>query len=486
MNAGFNSVAAALSAATADVRVRLVDPIFKGNERFYVLDTNVLLFDPKGFIQSFGEHHVVIPGPVLDELDGQKHHPQLGFFAREAVRRIVEAKNGSNLLQGVVTSGGGTLRVSASPHNFKKLPAGFQRNHDGLILLTVQELQERHPGRDVVLVSKDLYLRVKAEAMGLLAEDYRCGQSPPMDQMAVGYVKQQLTKRNFARLLHEHRLPIHDVCLDSTLRIHPNAGFLFSDETDLGHSALAIYMPQKGYFYLVHQPPHSPDRKSSDSSIVSPRDSLQALAYALAVHPDIDLLTLVGPAGSGKTLIALKAALALLDQPNSKYRHIIVFRPNQEMGRAVGFLPGSLSEKTAPWVIPIQQALRRLGDPERFMDDEGDKKRGVSVQIINAIQGTTYPGYILIIDEGQNFSPLEIRAIITRAGAIDGVNTKVIVTGDPDQVTHPVLDKRSNGLVHVVDRFIGPEVKDFSNIYAHVAFEKVFRSRLAEVAARRL
>ena len=458
------------------------------NRKIYVIDTSVFMHDPD-VVEHLEDNIIVVPIWVVEELDKLKKHANgRGSTARLASRRLDEYQG--SLKDGVETKSGGELYISYDINEQDGLPVGLELTNDNRVILVAMKWQRTNGGRKVVLISKDTNLRLKANACGIYAEDYRYNKGAHFDDLYTGTAtiaigEQQLSI--FDRLQEKGFVseaeisPVPGGCPN---QLFPNQCCIFTDIH--GNSARVIYKKAKRQFVALRVAP----RKS-----VVPKNPEQEFAYALLMDPDILLITLIGRAGTGKTLMALLAGYASLGEP---YKQMVVYRPNIELGRSLGFLPGTLEEKFEPWMQPILDNFdlifktSKTGDETKGVPGRGRKgakpdpdtdqvrefmNHGMfEISPISFLRGRSLHHRFVIIDEAQNLTPHEIKTIITRIGS----GSKVVLTGDLEQIDNNFLDATSNGLFYVVQHFKGQE------IYGHIAMQKTERSRLAELAAKLL
>lgn len=429
----------------------------------FIIDTNVLLHDPDA-IRKFKDNDVVIPLVVLEELDSLKRNlDELGKNSRHVIRYIDSLKDlkAGNLHQGVKTPNGIVVRVQVETKLPEKrtFPLPLDRNRNR-VLWVAQQLGEA--GERVVLVSKDFVLRVKAEAIGIAAEDFESSKAS-YDNLYKGYRKIEVTKRDIDSFFKDGSLAldIRDVA--------PNEYFILSCPEQ--SSAVGKYNPASKKLeplLKIHR----------DIWGIHPLNVEQKCALDLLLRDDIKLVTLVGQAGTGKTLLALAAGMKkVFDE--STHSRILVSRPIIPLGKDIGYLPGSKEEKLSHWMQPIYDNLEYLC---RSIDGKGNgdetqrwilESKKIEMEAVTYIRGRTLPKMWMIIDEAQNLTPHEVKTIISRAGQ----GTKVVLTGDPTQIDNPYLDKDSNALTFTVGRF-----KDYP-IYGHVYLDRTERSELAALAA---
>ncbi len=431
----------------------------------YVLDTNVLLHDPQA-IFSFEDNDVIIPIFVIEEVDQFKREgSERGRNAR-TISRMLDAlreKNGS-LSAGVPLDGGGTLRV-ALPRKRERLAVALDpSNADHAILQTAIEVRDNSPERRTVLVTMDTNLRIRADTLGVEPENYE-SQRVQIDDLDAGTVEITVTDEAIDGFYERHELP-----LPYEMKLNPNVCVQLHGSTD-GSGALGRWDASKERIV--------PLRTQGEVMGIRPRNREQAFALDLLTDESIKLVTLVGKAGTGKTLLALAAALKRTIEDGA-YSRVLVSRPIIPLGRDIGYLPGSVDEKLNPWLQPIFDNLELLVGA-------ASSKKGLSMQkLINDgfiqvepltyIRGRSLPHQYLVVDEAQNLTPHEVKTIITRSGQ----GTKVVLTGDPYQIDNPYVDSASNGLTIVTDRFKA------ERLAGHVVLAKGERSELAELASNLL
>ena len=429
----------------------------------FVIDTNVLLHDPRA-IRNFKDNDIVIPLGVLEELDGMKRQTdELGKNAREVVRYIdslKESKKGS-LHSGVSMENGSTIRIHIDTQAKEKssLPLAMDRSAHRILLAAFQ-IKEK--GESVVLVSKDFVMRVKAEALDIEAEDYenlKCSFAG----MYKGYRKLEVPKRDIDLFYKNGFIPMEIEGLA------PNEYCILSSPEQ--SSAIGKYNQEKRRLEPLI-------KISRDIWGILPLNIEQKCALDLLLRDDVKLVSLIGQAGTGKTLLALAAALRkVLDEP--VYSRILVSRPIMPLGKDIGYLPGTKEEKLFHWMQPIYDNLEYLcqssGGPTSGAETQKwiVESKKIEMEAVAYIRGRTLPKMFIIIDEAQNLTPHEVKAIISRAGK----GTKVVLTGDPTQIDNPYLDKDSNALTFVVGKF-----REYP-IFGHVLLERTERSELAAAAA---
>ncbi|MDR3378448.1 MAG: PhoH family protein [Verrucomicrobiae bacterium] len=428
----------------------------------YILDTNVLLHDPNSLL-NFDEHYVLVPIEVIEEIDRFKREStELGRNARTVSRMLDGFRGEGSLSKGVELPNGGKLKIAfhRNGHGETVFP---KESVDDRILALAAGIQQAQPKGATILVSKDINLRIKADALGLLAEDYETDRVFVTD-LYTGMVDLTVSAEKIAAFRAKSELP-----LESGKKYCPNEYCTLMDESNPKKALLTKVDPTGTKLIPIH------DCREGVWGI-KPRNKEQHFALDALLDDRVKLVTLMGKAGTGKTLVALAAGLKRVVN-DREFRRLIVARPTISMGKELGFLPGSLEEKLAPWMQPIHDALEMLSDLNMGHDHRrsGDLMRNGSIMVeaLSYIRGRSIANQFMIIDEAQNLTPLEAKTIITRVGH----GTKIVFTGDPYQIDNPYVDSSSNGFNYIVSRF-----RDQA-IAAHVELQKGERSELAELAA---
>ncbi len=437
-------------------------------KKIFVIDTNVLLHDPRA-IFSFEDNDVIIPIVVIEELDKfKKNIDEMGRNARQVSRILDEFRRENKLSQGVSLKGGGTLRVELNHQSPQHLPNELIASKgDNRILATALNLHHAKEEVPVVLVTKDTNLRIKADALGLTAEDYESDRIT-LEELYSGEVELTVEPG-----VIEQFYDSGETALPQDAQIFPNQFAMIKNSANPSQTALARYSKQKHALVPIVATKHGVWGINS-------RNKQQQFALDLLLNDDIRLVSLVGKAGTGKTLLALAAGLERTIESRT-FARLVVSRPVFPLGKDIGFLPGDIEEKLKPWMQPIRDNLDFLmGTSQSVVRGKGRKDLQslfdlgmIEVEPLTYIRGRSMPNQYLIVDEAQNLTPHEIKTIITRAGE----GTKIVLTGDPYQIDNPYIDSSSNGLSFVVERF-----KEEA-IAGHITLMKGERSDLAELAA---
>jgi PhoH-like ATPase len=428
----------------------------------FVIDTNVFIHRPEA-IFSFRDNEVVIPLWVLEELDNlKKDRDERGRNAREIIRLLDEISRHGSLQEGVKMDNGSLLRVELGRRgDVEELPPDLEGNkNDNKILLTAYSLQRA--GRRVFFVSKDISARLKATALGIKAVDYE-KQKVNIQTLYRGFVELDASQETLKALRTEGFVPSHT-------RLAANE-FVVLKEAKGSDSALARFDAKTGRLALTED--------SAAVSAIRPLNIQQQMAFDLLLDDSLSLVTLVGKAGTGKTLLALAAGLKKV-LTEERFSRVLLARPVIPMGRDIGYLPGAKTEKLSNWMQPVFDNLEYILSADRKLRDltidQLISRRLIEIEALTYIRGRSLPNQFIIIDEAQNLSPHEVKTIVSRAGT----GTKVVLTGDPYQIDSPYLDSNSNGLNYLVEAFKGQEM------FGHVTLERSERSPLAELAAELL
>lgn len=441
-------------------------------QKIFVIDTNILLFDPQA-LHKFGDNQVVIPITVIEEIDRfKKDLNENGRNARQFSRMMDELRTKGSLQKGVKLPSGGSLRVDLLQNISHELPNELHgdKADNRILSIAYQEVKKHGPDK-VSFITKDTNLRIKADALGIPAEDYE-SNSVSIEELYTGIGVFDVGAEAIAQFYAEKKLPIDDK------NVLPNQFVVLRDQNNPSHSAIGRYDVRMGAVVPLIRSPEG-------TWGLHPKNVEQSFALDLLLNDDVQLVSLVGKAGTGKTLLAIAAGLQkTLDE--GRYQRLLVSRPIFPMGKDVGFLPGDLEQKLNPWMQPIFDNIEFLmGGSENRHRRGTASARGIqelinqgmlNIEPLTYIRGRSIPNQYLIVDEAQNLTPHEIKTILTRAGE----NTKVVLTGDCYQIDNPYVDSASNGLAHVVERMKNEEIS------GHVSLVKGERSPLAELSSNLL
>ncbi|MBI3534823.1 MAG: PhoH family protein [Deltaproteobacteria bacterium] len=440
-------------------------------QKAFILDTNVLLFDPNA-IFKFGNNEVIIPIVVIEEIDHFKRDmSENGRHARMFSRLIDNMRAAGELSKGVKLPGGGVLSVELG--GYAPLPLELSMDKaDNRILAIAISLKKEQPKRPVIFVTKDTNLRIKADALSISAQDYEQSSVQP-EELYSGTLVISVE----AHLVDEFYSQKKLVYQEASQTFKPNQYGVLKDTTNPNHTAMVRYSKELDALVPLYKP-------AEGLWGIFPKNAEQAFAIDALMNDDIKLVSLVGKAGTGKTLLAIAAGLSkTVDE--GVYHRLLVSRPVFPLGKDIGFLPGTVEEKLNPWMQPIYDNIDFLfGATGAGKGRRGAGRGGIElinqgllqIEPLTYIRGRSIPQQYLIVDEAQNLTPHEIKTIVTRAGE----NTKIVLTGDSFQIDNPYVDSANNGLVYLVERFKG-EV-----IAAHITLTKGERSKLSELASNLL
>lgn len=434
----------------------------------YILDTNVLLHDPHAFYK-FEDNDVLLPIYVIEEIDQFKRDTNERGRNARTVSRLLDAlreKNGS-LSEGVELDEGGTLRVHVPTRRPELAIALNPKSGDHAILQTAIEFRDASPDKPTIFVTMDVNLRIRADALGLTTETYE-NQAVDIDELKSGIVELEVTPEQL------------DAFFDGTGLVpaageplYPNVSVVLKDTSTRKRTALGRYAGDKNMIV--------PLKVSRDGVMgIRARNKEQSFALDLLMDDSVQLVTVMGKAGTGKTLLALAAGLQRTAHDGA-YSRLLISRPIMPLGRDLGYLPGDVEEKMNPWMQPLYDNLDFL------MVAEG-KRRGMrglehlfekgllQIEPLTYIRGRSLPGQFVIVDEAQNLTPHEVKTVVTRCGE----GTKIILTGDPFQIDNPYVDAATNGLSVTADRLQGEA------LVGHILLSRGERSELSNIAANKL
>jgi len=435
-------------------------------KKTYVLDTSVYLTNAE-CIYSFKNNDIHVPLKVFEEIDKhKKRQDAVGFQARKIIRIWDELRASGSLDKGVrIRKGLGIIKsISAAGITDEDLPRDLDiKIPDHLIIATALKAQ-RESTRKTILVSRDINMRVIADAVGLTSEDFQNNQVvDTSENIFTGYTTILVDDQDIDRFYEKQNVYIENK------NLHTNQYLMLVSNANEKKSALARYVS-----------PSMPLRQLSRTNKIwgiKPRNKEQQFLMDALMDPTIEIVTAIGKAGSGKTICAIAAGLEqTIDETKSQYSRIIVSRPVQPLGKDIGFLPGSLEEKMTPWLMPIQDNLQFLMGNDKITLDIYIQKGTIEIEALTYIRGRSISNAFIIIDEAQNLTTHELKTIITRVGE----GTKIVLTGDVEQIDNVYIDATSNGLTHAVEKF-----KRFE-LASHVTLHKGERSKVATFAAQNL
>jgi PhoH-like ATPase len=430
----------------------------------YVLDANILLYDPAS-IFNFADNTVIIPVGVLEEIDRFKRETtDRGYNARAVARKLDTLRTQQSLIAGVDLPGGGLLKVYCEPG--RPLEGGHT-NGDVELLRVARAVQQAEPDKPTVIVSKDINLRIRADVLGLPAEDYESDRVVLSD-LESGEVELTVEPQVLEALARDAQVP-----LPNGMPSRANEYVLLHAAGNAKSTALARVSPEADRLITLQAPPRG-------VCGVRPRNKEQYYAIDALLDEHLQLVTLLGKAGTGKTLLAIAAAMHTTLE-HKQYRGILVARPVVPLGRDIGYLPGEIEAKLEPWMKPIADTIDYLLDSAGSIRGHKDStsllgSNLIEIQPLTYIRGRSIANRYVVIDEAQNLTPLEVKTVITRIGQ----SAKVVLTGDLYQIDNPYVDANSNGFSHLINRFRGQACA------AHVTLRKGERSPLAELAANLL
>jgi len=435
----------------------------------FVIDTNILLHDPQALFH-FGKANVIIPIEVIEELDSFKHDAsELGRSSRAVAHILDDLRSKGRLGEGIALSNGGTLRIACEPIDPSFAQPGLDRGKrvSNSLLSIAMHLRKGAPDAETTVVTKNVHLRLTADALGIVAQDYAVERFTDAD-VYTGWHTLTVSPEVMARLKAGKK------GRPEGLSGFPNE-YVFAESAAGDREEAALCRILGTRTEMIEIP-----TLSEDIVGITALNREQAFALHALLDETISLVTLTGKAGTGKTLLAVAAGLYKVFA-HSAYTRVLVFRPTMPVGRDIGYLPGSIDEKMQPWMQPIYDALELIWEqdrhsPNRVLPPDVMECEEICIEPLTYIRGRSIPRQYIIIDEAQNLTPLELKTVVTRVGT----GTKIVLTGDPHQIDNPYVDALSNGLASLIDRFRGNELS------AHIGLVKGERSVLAETAANLL
>lgn len=432
--------------------------------KIFVLDTNVLIHDPYS-IYNFRGNDIYLPIEVIEEIDKLKQKPNTAIHARMASRVLEEIRRKGNLSDGIELPNDIFFKVEKTA-DISLLPEGLRKDViDNHIIAVVMGIKKREPDRKVIFVTKDINLRIKADAVGVEVEDYSTDKVV-YDDLDKGYIEIEISKEIFDKFNKSGKIDISEF----NPEFEPTPNFFFIFKCGQEETAGRVIGDKVKKFL----------NGDINAWGARARNQEQRFAMELLMDDNVKAVSLVGKAGTGKTLLAIAAGLEQVVE-RKKYSKLYIARPIIPMGKDLGFLPGNEKDKLRPWMQPIFDNIEFLSDVKG--DKAGEKvitgleSMGLlKVEALTYIRGRSMPNAFIIIDEAQNLTPLEIKTIITRVGE----NTKIVFTGDPYQIDSAYLDANTNGLTYMADKLKNEKIA------GHITLVKGERSPLAEIAAKLL
>lgn len=433
--------------------------------KIFVLDTNILIHDPK-CIYNFRGNDVILPIYVVEEIDKLKRNQNTAIQARMASRVLDEIRNKGSLAKGVELPQDIFFKVEIR-NDRSLLPANLSKDvMDNNIISVTLGIKKENPDRRVIIVTKDINMRIKADSLGLEVEDYNTDRVE-YNELYDGFFEVDVDKKLYDKFDKDGKIDFTDLKRENILPT-PNCFFKLKYKDNI---LCGRYIEGKIKKFILGD---------GQAWGLRARNDEQRFAMELLMDDSVKVVTLVGGAGTGKTLLAIAAGLELVVE-KKRYKKILIARPIIPMGKDLGYLPGSEKEKLKPWMQPIFDNIDFLSEAKEDRAGEkvveGLESMGMmKIEPLTYIRGRSIPKGLIIIDEAQNLTPLEIKTIVTRAGQ----DTKIIFTGDPQQIDNPYLDANTNGLTYMADKL------KFEKIVGHITLKKGERSEIAEIAARLL
>ena len=449
-------------------------------KKSYVLDTNVLLHDPNALLR-FEDNDVVLPITVIEELDRFKKRPEeTGRNARQTSRMLDDLRAKGSLIEGIQLQSGGIVRVAlCHRETLNNLPpelysGGGGDGGDNAILAVALDVQQQCDC-PVVMVSKDTNMRIKADTLGLTAEDYETDKIN-VDDLYTGIGELLVNTDVIDSLFQTKHIHIDEIP-QAGGKVSPNQALTLIDINNPSHTALVTLDADSQLTPLPKLP-------YNGVSHIQARNREQRFALALLLDDAVPLVTLVGKAGTGKTLLAIAAGLLKVTE-EKRYTRLLISRPVVPMGKDIGYLPGDMTEKLTPWMQPLYDNFDLIFNTQDTSGKPEHWRRGheelmdlglLQIEALTYIRGRTIPKQFFVIDEAQNLTPHEVKTILTRAGE----GTKIVLTGDTAQIDNPYVDAASNGLTYVIERFRNEPLA------GHITLYQGERSDLAARAANLL
>ena len=433
-------------------------------KKTYILDTNVYLTDASSIL-AFGKNDILVPLKVLEEIDKhKKRQDSVGLNARNTIRILDSLREKGNLKKGVrIGKGKGILYIRSCDTSL--LPEELSiADPDNMIIGTVLAEKKNYPNKKIVVVSRDINMRIKCDSLEIPVQDYTVGQVVQDSSLLyTGFTKHLVDDEIIDQFYDGENIYLEK----EEVKLHPNQMVMLVSNSSEKKTALARFTNYNSSIKKIID--------KNDVWGVKSRNKEQKFALDLLLDHTVPVVTLVGKAGSGKTLCAIAAGLhqTVEDGRESTYRRLIVTRPIQPLGRDIGYLPGSMEEKMIPWLSPVKDNLEHLMGDKKTLDmyvDDGI----IEIEALTYIRGRSISNAYIVIDECQQLTQHEIKTILTRVGE----NTKIVMTGDIEQIDNVYVDETSNGLTYVVEKF-----KDH-DVAGHITLTRGERSKVATLAAK--
>ena len=436
-------------------------------KKIYVLDTSVYLTNWRA-IYSYGNNDIAIPLVVLEEIDKHKKRPNgVGINARSIIRTLDDLREKGNFQKGIrIQKGAGLIFTKAPALN--ELPVGYSHSiADHQIIATALALKKENPTRKVIMVSNDINLRIKCDAIGVDAESHKTEKVVRnRTELYSGFTKLLVDDQIIDRFYTGEKIVLADA-VEKAPTLYPNQFVMLVSSSNEKKTAITKFINDQTEFKKIHE------HRAQDGWGIAPKNKEQNFALDLLMDPEISVVSLIGKAGSGKTLCAIAAGLAQVMGENKLYNRLIISRPVMPMGKDLGYLPGTLEDKMAPWLAPVQDNLRFLFGDDNLMLHEYMQKKIIEIEALTYIRGRSIQKTFIVVDECQNLTRHEIKTILTRVGE----GTKIVLTGDIEQIDNVNIDEISNGLTYAIEK-----LKPY-DVSGHITFLKGCRSKVATISS---
>ena len=439
-------------------------------KKYYVLDTSVYLTDYRA-IYSYGKNDIIVPLIVLEELDNCKKRPNgVGLNSRSTIRILDDLRTKGSFQKGIRIRKEAGLIYTMSP-NLNELPEGYSAIiPDHQIIATALTAKKIYPTRKIIVVSNDINLRIKCDAIGIPAESYKTEKViEAQSELYSGFLKFLVDDQIIDRFYSGKKVFLGNISEDENTFL-PNQFVMLVSSSNEKKTAITRFINKHTEFKKII------DRKEEDGWGIAPKNKEQNFALDLLLDPTVPVVSLIGKAGSGKTLCAIAAGLQQVMGEKSCYNRLIISRPVMPMGKDLGYLPGTLEEKMAPWLAPVQDNLRFLFGDDNMMLNQYMQKNIIEIEALTYIRGRSIQKAFIVVDECQNLTRHEIKTILTRVGE----GTKIVLTGDIEQIDNVNIDETSNGLTYAIEKL------KYYDITGHITFIKGERSQVATLCARSL